>query len=458
MQRGRPEPLAGRRGPHVGRVVTPARILLVGGGGREHALAWRLGADPGVGRLIAAPGNPGLAELGAVRPDVRVDDTDALVDTARAERADLVVVGPEAPLVAGLADRLRAAGIPVFGPEAGAAAVEGSKAFCRTVAAESGIPMAEGAAFTALGPALEYADALGVPLVVKADGLAAGKGVTVCHTPDAAEEALRDALERRVFGPAGARVVVERALSGPEASVIALCDATTALALPAARDHKRIHDADRGPNTGGMGAYSPLPDLDGRAVEELVERIHRPALGALARRGIPFRGALYAGLMLTARGPRLLEFNARFGDPETQALLPLLDVPLAPLLLAAATDRLAEVAPALGIEGTLLPMRAGASVAVVLAASGYPSAPRTGDAIAGIEDARAEGALVFHAGTAHAVDGALVTGGGRVLSVVGEGPDLPAAAERAYRAAARISFAGCQYRRDIGRAVPAGVA
>ena len=445
-------PAAARRSPD-GRVLTPARILIVGGGGREHALAWRLARDPGVEVVIGAPGNPGMAELGPVVGDVTADDAAAIVDLAHAEGVDLVVVGPEAPLVAGLADRLRDAGIPVFGPEAAAARIEGSKAFCRTVAGQASVPMAEGAVFDALGPAVEYARALGAPLAIKADGLAAGKGVTVCATLPADEAALRDALEARVFGAAGARVVVERALQGPEASVIALCDATTALALPAARDHKRILDGDRGPNTGGMGAYSPLPDLDDAAVSAIVEAFHRPVLAALARRDTPFRGALYAGLMLTAAGPRLLEFNARLGDPEAQGLLPRLDVPLAPLLLAAATDRLGPVAAALGIDSPLLPVRPGATVAVVMAASGYPSAPRSGDHIEGLDAARAEGALVFQAGTALDAGGALVTHGGRVLSVVGEGTHLHEAAEVAYRAAEQISFAGRQYRRDIGRVV-----
>lgn len=439
--------MGGLRAP---RPPVPRTVLVIGSGAREHALAWRLRMDTGVERVIEAPGNAGHVDVANVRA-IRPDDHAAVVRLAREEAVDLVVVGPEAPLVGGLADDLRAAGIPVFGPEASAAAIEGSKALCRDIAADARIPMAVGAAFEALEPALAWATTLGAPCVVKADGLAAGKGVTVCATLEEAEEALRDALERGVFGAAGSRVVVERALEGPEASVIAICDTTTALALPAARDHKRIGEGDRGPNTGGMGAYAPLADLDGAAVEEIVATVHRPALAALAARGRPYRGALYAGLMLTPDGPRLLEFNARFGDPETQVMLPLLAVPLAPLLLAAAQDRLAAAAAALGIAGPLLPTRPGAAVGVVLAAEGYPAAPVTGDPIEGIEEARASGALVFEAGTARR-DGRTVTAGGRVLTVVGRGRDLDAAADAAHAAADLVRFRGRQVRRDIGRA------
>lgn len=434
----------------------PRTVLVVGSGAREHALCWRLRRD-GVERVIEAPGNAGHADVADVRPEVPAGDFDRIVALARDESADLVVVGPEAPLVAGLADRLVEAGVPVFGPGAAAAAIEGSKATCREVAAAARIPMAEGRAFDAVDPALAYAATLGGPVVVKADGLAAGKGVTLCGSLDEAEAALRDALELRAFGEAGGRVVVERALRGPEASVIAICDASTALALPAARDHKRIGEGDRGPNTGGMGAYSPLPDLDDAAVAEIVRDFHVPTLASLAARGRPFRGALYAGLMLTDHGARLLEYNARFGDPETQAILPRLAVPLAPLLLAAASDRLADVAAALGVDGSLLPACPGAAAAVVLAAEGYPGTPRAGDEIRGVEDARAAGALVFEAGTARR-EGVPVTAGGRVLTVVGEGRDLEEARRIAYAAAARISFEGMQLRRDIGAApvAPAG--
>ncbi len=433
-----------------GDPLEPRTVLVVGGGAREHALSWRLRQDPGVERVLEVPGNAGHADVAEVRGDVAADDLPGIVALAHREAVDLVVVGPEAPLVAGLADRLQAAGIPAFGPCAAAAALEGSKALCRRLATRAGVPMAAGAVFDAVTPALAYAAALGGPVVVKADGLAAGKGVTVCASLDEAEAALQDAIERRVFGDAGRRVVVERALSGREASVIAICDTTTALALPAARDHKRIGEGDAGPNTGGMGAYSPIPDLDDAAVSRIVADFHIPTLAALAARGRPFRGALYAGLMLTADGPRLLEYNVRFGDPEAQAILPRVAAPLATLLLAAATDRLAAAAAALGIAGTLLPAHPESAVAVVLAAEGYPGTPATGDAIEGIEAARARGALVFEAGTARHL-GRAITAGGRVLTVVGRGSDLGSAASAAHRAADAVRFRGRQMRGDIGR-------
>jgi phosphoribosylamine---glycine ligase len=436
----------------IDHVPVSGRVLVLGSGSREHALAWRLGRDPGIERVLVAPGNAGHADVADVHPEVHAEDAPAIAKLVHDHEVGLVVVGPEAPLVAGVADRLADAGIPVFGPTAGAAALEGSKSFCRQVAAEAGVAMAEGEVFDALGPAVAYAARLGAPLVVKADGLAAGKGVTVCATVAEAVTALEDAMERRVFGEAGARVVVERALRGPEASLIAICDATTAVALAPARDHKRIFDGDRGPNTGGMGAYSPLPDLGGAACRDLVERIHRPVLAAMAARGTPFRGALYAGLMLTAEGPRLLEFNVRFGDPEAQVVLPRLDVPLAPLLHAAATDRLAAAAAALGVDDTLLPETGDAAVGVVFAAEGYPATSASGDEITGIAEARACGGLVFEAGTGRREDGTPVTKGGRVLTVVGRGRDLAAATAAAYEAGAHVRFRGRQFRGDIGRA------
>jgi phosphoribosylamine---glycine ligase len=434
----------------VATTPVPATILVVGSGAREHAISWRLRQDDGVERVIEAPGNAGHADVADVRPEIPAGDIAAIVALARREAVDLVVVGPEAPLVAGLVDRLAAAGIPAFGPSAAAAALEGSKALCRRIAGRAGVPMARGARFDAVAPALAYAAALGGEVVVKADGLAAGKGVTVCATLEEAEDALRDAIEGRVFGDAGREVVVEQALIGPEASVIAICDTTTALALPAARDHKRIGEGDTGPNTGGMGAYSPLPDLDDDAVADIVGRFHVPTIAALAARGRPFRGALYAGLMLTDAGPRLLEYNVRFGDPEAQAILPRLAVPLAPLLLAAATDRLAAAADALGIAGPVLPAKPGATVGLVLATAGYPGPPVVGDPIDGIEAARASGALVFEGGTQR-TGGMVVTAGGRVLTVVARGDNLAMAAGAAHVAAACVTFRGRQVRGDIGR-------
>lgn len=428
----------------------PRRILVVGSGGREHALAWRLGRDPDVERIVVAPGNSGMADVAVLAPNAHLDAT-SIGDLCERERIDLVVMGPEGPLADGLTDGLRARGLSVFGPEAAAAKLEGSKAFCREVAASAGIPMAEGSAHEDPMRALRAARALGGRVVIKVDGLAAGKGVTVCETLDEAEAAIRAAMVERRYGPAGATVVVERALQGPEASLIAICDATSVLMLPAARDHKRIFAGDRGPNTGGMGAYSPLPEFADADLEQIAATIHRPALAELARRGSPFRGALFAGLMLTAAGPFLLEFNVRFGDPEAQVLLPRLTRPLGPLLAAAAEDRLAEAAAEQGIHGSVAPASEEAAVGVVLASRGYPGAPDIGDSISGIHEAQTLGAMVFCAGVRADADGGLVTHGGRVLTVVGKGADRAAAAQTAYAGADCITFAGRQLRRDIGR-------
>lgn len=436
----------------------PARVLLVGGGGREHALAWRFLADSGVEVVLALPGSDALASLSGVTC-VAGDPLNpaAVVAAARAGAVDLVVVGPEAPLAAGVADACTAAGIPCFGPVAGAARIESSKAYCHAVATAAGIPMARATVARSLADArAAVASELvgGRGVVVKDDGLAAGKGVTVLGRGDAAAA---EALLVDLYGADPARtVVIEERLVGPEASVIALCDGEAALALPAARDHKRLADGDTGPNTGGMGAYSPLPDLPDEALGDIVARFHLPALAELARRGVAFRGALYAGLILTAdRGPVLLEFNARFGDPETQAIVPRLAVPLAPLLLAAARGELAGAARAAGIEGAALPARFGAAVAVVLASRDYPARASSGDAIRGLAAAAAHG-LVFHAGTRRAPDGeGWETAGGRVLAVVGEGTDLAAARAAAEAGAAAIEFAGQCRRRDIGLVTPA---
>lgn len=422
------------------RAVQPTRILIVGGGGREHALAWKLAAEPGVNEVVVAPGSDAIAREPRVRVAPGVDPLDpaAVVALARERAVELVVIGPEAPLAAGAADALAAAGIPVFGPSAAAARIESSKAFCREVARAAGVPMAEGRAFAAgeVDAALRFAAALAPQdVVVKADGLAAGKGVVVC---DSAAEAAR-AIEA-MDGP----FVVEERLSGPEASVIAIADGRTAVALPPARDHKRLGDGDTGPNTGGMGAISPLPDLAGDAVAHILDAFHRPVLAELARRGTPFRGALYAGLILTDAGPRLLEFNARLGDPEAQVILPRLAGPLGPVLLAAARG-------ALPVDGPL-PALPGAAVGIVLAAAGYPGTPAAGDPIAGIEAAEATGALVFHAATC-AIGSDWATAGGRVLTVVGRGSTMASASEAAERAAAAIAWPGMQRRHDIGAAL-----
>jgi phosphoribosylamine--glycine ligase len=402
-------------------------VLLVGAGGREHALAWKIAQSPRLGELHAAPGNPGIAALGSCHP-LRSDDPEALLGLCREAGIDLVVVGPEAPLVAGLADHLRHAGIAVFGPSAAAARIEGSKSFAKAVMHAAGVPTAK-----ALGEAR-------APCVVKADGLAAGKGVFVCR----AQEEVAAALARaRAHGEA---IVLEELLEGDEVSLFALCDGDEALPLAPAQDFKRLLDGDEGPNTGGMGSYSPVPGVTPEHVEELVESVHRPVLRELAAHGAPFQGLLYAGLMQTEDGPRVLEFNCRFGDPETQAILPRLEGDLLEALAASAAGTLA------GVELTAGPE---AAVTVVLAASGYPDQPETGVALHGIADAEAEGALVFHAGTALR-DGSLVSSGGRVLDVTGVGPSVAEARDRAYRGVDRIEFAGVQYRHDVAlRAVHA---
>ena len=431
----------------AGALVQPTRILIVGGGGREHALAWKLAAEPGVNEVLVAPGSDGIATEPRVRCE-RVDPLDgpAVVAVARRFAAELVVIGPEAPLAAGVADDLADAGFAVFGPSAAAARIESSKAFCREVAEAAGVPIARGRAFAQTDPSAGLAYAMGLAadgrVVVKADGLAAGKGVTVCESLDEAAEAI--SAQPDAF-------VVEERLAGREASVIALCDGQRAAALPISRDHKRLCDGDTGPNTGGMGAVSPLPDLPDDEAEAILDRFHRPVLAELARRGTPFRGALYAGLMLTASGPRLLEFNARFGDPETQAVLPRLAAPLGPLLLAAAQGRLDERRP--------IPTLPGATTAIVLAAAGYPGAPAGPESIDGLDSVRELGATVFHASTRATPAGGWETAGGRVLTVVGRGPDLAASRQDAEAAAHAISWPGIQRRHDIGlAAVPAAAA
>jgi phosphoribosylamine--glycine ligase len=443
--------------------VMPTRILIVGSGGREHALAWKLAAEPGVNEVVVVPGSVAIAAEPRVRCVAGVDPLDpaAVVAVARREAAELVVIGPEAPLAAGVTDALIAAAFAVFGPSAAAARIESSKAFCHEVASAAGVRMARAAAFADTRAAVAFATALaerGRGVVIKADGLAAGKGVTVCDTEAEAErviERLAMAAGERP-GAAGPWVVVEERLHGREASLIALCDGRDAVALPLARDHKRLLDDDLGPNTGGMGAYGPLPDLRDDAADGLLAAFHRPILAELARRGAPFRGALYAGLMLTDDGPVLLECNARFGDPETQAILPRLAVSLGPILLACAQGDLRPVlrGGAAGAGWERLATLPGAAVAIVLAAAGYPDAPRGGDAIDGLSEAAAAGALVFHAGTSRDPDGTIRTAGGRVLSVVGRGVDLAAARSVAAAAADLIQAPGLQHRTDIAATEP----
>ena len=403
------------------------KVLVVGSGGREHALAWKLAQSKDCEELHAAPGNPGIAQIGQCHP-VRAEDGEGLLGFCGEHEIDLVVVGPEAPLVAGLADQLRHAGVAVFGPSAAAARIEGSKTFAKDVMAAAGVPTAE--RLSVARP----------PCVVKVDGLAAGKGVFVCRTQAELDAGLQAA------GSRGEPLVIEELLEGEEVSVFAVCDGQEAQALAPARDFKRVSDGDLGPNTGGMGAFSPVPSFGLAEVDELLATVHRPVLAELARRGSPFVGVLYAGLMITEAGPRVLEFNCRFGDPETQSILPRLEGDLLELLHGAATGRL---------RGDV---RAGdeAAVTVVLAAPDYPERNDSGSPIEGVEEAVAAGALVFHAGTAMHGD-RLVTNGGRILNVTGTGADLAAAREAAYSSAGRISFPGARYRTDIAAGAEAHV-
>ena len=400
------------------------KVLLVGSGGREHALAWKLAQSPDLTDLHAAPGNPGIAVLGRCHP-VRAEDGEGLLGLAGELDAGLVVIGPEGPLVAGVADQLRHAGFVVFGPGAAAARIEGSKLFAKEVMRAAGVLTAE------------VLDEPRTPCVIKADGLTAGKGVFICRT----EEELQAGL--RAAAALGAETVAEELLEGEETSLFALASGTDALPLPAARDYSRVGDGDIGPNTGGMGSFSPVPGLGEHEAAELVDTIHRPVLEELSRRGTPFVGVLYAGLMLTDDGPRVLEFNARFGDPETQVILPRLAGDLLPALAATGRGKLDDVELETGEE---------CAVTVALTAPDYPLQGDSGTPIEGIEEAEASGALVFHAGTALR-DGRLVTNGGRILNVTALGADLADARERAYAAVEKISFAGVRYRTDIAALV-----
>ncbi len=398
-------------------------VLIVGAGAREHALAWRLAQSPSLTELHAAPGNPGIAELGVCHP-VRADDGDGLLGLAVTLGTELAIIGPEGPLVTGVADELRRNGIAVFGPSAAAARIEGSKSFAKEVLRAAGVPAAE--SLSVARP----------PCVVKADGLAAGKGVFVCRTTDELETALRT-----VQGLGGG-MVIEELLEGREVSVFALSDGRHVVPIGSAQDFKRIGDGDTGPNTGGMGAYSPVPWLDD--IDAVTDAVHRPVIAELARRGTPFVGCLFAGLMVTDDGPKVLEFNARFGDPETQVLMPRLQGDLLETLAQTATGDL---------SGTAVTADDSSAVTVVLASPGYPdSSDYAGVVVDGLADAQADGALVFHGGTA-VRDGRVVTVGGRILSVTGTGATLPEARANAYRAVDLVSFEGVRFRHDIAAAV-----
>jgi phosphoribosylamine---glycine ligase len=416
------------------------RVLVIGSGGREHALAWAIAASPLCDALFCAPGNPGIAE-DAVCVPVKADDLDGVVALARRERIDFVVVGPEAPLVAGLVDRLEAAGIAAFGPSAAAAALEGSKGFMKDLCAKYGIPTAAYGRFHDAEAAKEFVRRRGAPIVIKADGLAAGKGVTVAASLAEALAAIDEAMVARRFGAAGAELVVEEFLDGEEASFFALVDGKHALPLATAQDHKRVGDGDTGPNTGGMGAYSPAACVTPEIERQVMERIVLPTVRGMAAEGRPYHGVLYAGLMLTREGPKLIEYNVRFGDPECEALLPRLKSDLLPALMAARDGVL---------DGFDLRWRDEAAVCVVLAAKGYPGEPQKGTEIDGLAEAASDPAVkIFHAATRR--DGArLVADGGRVLDVVALGRNVAEARDKAYAAIERIRWPGGFCRRDIG--------
>jgi phosphoribosylamine--glycine ligase len=415
------------------------RILVVGSGGREHALCWALAASPLADALYCAPGNAGIADVATLVP-IGMDALDDLVAFCRRERIDFVVVGPEAPLVAGLVDRLEAAGIRAFGPNAAAARLEGSKGFMKDLCARHGIPSAAYARFSEIGPARDYVRRQGAPIVVKADGLAAGKGVVVATTVDEALAALDDMMGKRAFGAAGAEVVIEEFLDGEEASLFALCDGEHVVPLASAQDHKRVGDGDTGPNTGGMGAYSPAPVVTPEIECVALERIFKPTLAAMKAEGCPFKGVLFAGIMATAAGPRLLEFNVRFGDPECQVLMARLRSDLLPALVASRDGELKDFDLRWHDEPALC---------VVMAAKGYPGAYEKNTPIRGLDRAAAvSGVTVFHAGTARA-GGEIVAVGGRVLGVTARGPSVAEARQRAYAAVDAIDWPGGFCRRDI---------
>ena len=410
-------------------------ILVIGSGGREHALYWKLSESPQTEQIYAIPGNPGMGASAAIA----LDDHAAILRFAKEHEIGLVVVGPEVPLMNGVVDELEAAGIRAFGPRANAAEIEGSKSFAKDLMKKYGIPTARYEVFTAAEPARAYIRQEGAPIVVKADGLAAGKGVIVAMTEQEALDAVDAIMEDHSFGDAGARVVIEEFMEGEEASLLAFTDGTMIRPMISAQDHKRAYDGDRGPNTGGMGTYAPAPVMTPEMTERAVEEILKPTIAAMAKEGRVYRGCLYLGLMVTADGPKVVEFNARFGDPETQVVLPLLDSDLVAIMCACADGTLADVP---------IRWKDGAAVCVVLASGGYPGHYEKGQEIHGLADAEAMGALVFHAGTAMK-DGKLVTNGGRVLGVVGRGADISSAVDAAYAAATKISFKDAYYRKDI---------
>ncbi|MFP4501157.1 MAG: phosphoribosylamine--glycine ligase [Candidatus Hydrogenedentota bacterium] len=418
-------------------------VLVVGGGGREHALAWKIAQSPEVQAVFAAPGNPGIARMPKGRcAAVGVNDFEGIEALIREEKIALTVIGPEDPLCNGMADRLSAKGHTVFGPGAGAARLEGSKAFAKDFMARHHIPTAAYAAFEQAGAALDYVHAQGLPIVVKADGLAAGKGVTVCHTVAEAHEAINRCMVDKAFGDAGSRVIIEECLTGEEASILAFCDGTRAIPMVTSQDHKPVYDGDAGPNTGGMGAYSPAPVVTDALQARIEQEVLAPVVAGMAAEGTPYRGILYAGLMITDAGPKVIEFNVRFGDPETQVVLPRMTSEIVPIFMACACG---------GLKQAAIAYDDGACVTVVMASGGYPGSYEKGKVITGIEEAEADkGVMVFHAGTR--LDGdVLRTNGGRVLNVTAAADTVPEAIGKAYAAVEKIHFDNAHYRTDIGR-------
>lgn len=417
------------------------KCLIVGNGGREHALGWSLHQDDRVDALFFAPGNAGTSSLGT-NLDLKATDIEAITAWAKDNRPDLTVVGPEAPLCAGLIDALENEGLKAFGPNRKAAQIEGSKAFTKNLLDRAGIPTAQSHVIDNATAALEIIESFPVPMVIKADGLASGKGVIICQNREEARVAVRSILEEKRFGDAGNRILIEEFLVGEEASIHAITDGNDLVVLSPSQDHKRIFDGDRGPNTGGMGAYAPTPAVDGPMLESIIQTVFHPLLEAFRQTHIHYRGVLYGGLMLTADGPKVLEFNCRFGDPETQVILPLLETPLLDILQATVADDLRSLH---------FRVKSGAAMTVVMAAPGYPEKPETGGTIEGLEAAASlPDTHIFHAGTTSANPGAIQTSGGRVLAVTGMGGKLSEARNRAYQGIENISFPGAQFRKDIG--------
>ena len=414
------------------------QILVVGSGGREHAILWALKRSDKVKQLYCAPGNAGTALI-AENVDIGVFEFDRLVQFAQDTAIDLVVIGPDDPLAAGIVDAFEAAKIPVYGPRKNAAVIEGSKIFMKNLLRKYNIPTAKYETFTDYTAARDYLNAQSLPIVIKADGLAAGKGVTVCFTREEAEKALEETMVSRSFGAAGDKVVIEEFLEGQEMSILAFVDGETVRPMSPAQDHKPVFDGDKGPNTGGMGTYSPLPHIDQSIIDDAIENIIKPTARAMVSEGRPFRGVLFAGLMITKDGPKTIEFNARFGDPETQVVLPRLQTDLLDIFLASINGRLNEIEITWSDE---------AAVCVVLASGGYPGSYPKGLPITGLDQVSEDDALIFHAGTA-SKDGRIVTNGGRVLGIVGRGAGIAEARAKAYAAANRIAFEGKMNRTDI---------